>query len=260
MEYYVYCLINPITNLPFYIGKGTGNRAYVHTKFKDNNNNLHKDNTIRKILQAGEEPEVVFLHEGIQDEVSAYELEIQEIAKVGINNLTNICENSNPPSRKGQSMHFTQEHRDKISSALKGKAKKYPSWNKGKTKETDSRVKRMAEARAEVGNKHQIGQKYSKNRVQKIREVLLGRTMTQEQKEKMSKAKKGKTWEQIFGKEEAEKRRKAAKNRKSSMAKQVTTPEGLFDSVTAARKYYGIAEATVRNRCLSEKFPEWKYV
>jgi hypothetical protein len=28
----LYCLIDPINNLPFYVGKGCGNRAFSHLK------------------------------------------------------------------------------------------------------------------------------------------------------------------------------------------------------------------------------------
>ena len=41
-KYYLYCLIDPINNLPFYVGKGCGNRAFSHLKnLKNQNNALH---------------------------------------------------------------------------------------------------------------------------------------------------------------------------------------------------------------------------
>ena len=56
--YYVYELWNPITNLPFYVGKGTGNRAEKHLKYLDDNDMSLKANTIRKILAEGKVPEI----------------------------------------------------------------------------------------------------------------------------------------------------------------------------------------------------------
>ena len=38
-NYYVYILINPIDLLPFYVGKGKGNRAYNHLKKSHNDSN-----------------------------------------------------------------------------------------------------------------------------------------------------------------------------------------------------------------------------
>ena len=36
-KYYVYALIDPINRLPFYIGKGCGNRAWSHLKNEKTN-------------------------------------------------------------------------------------------------------------------------------------------------------------------------------------------------------------------------------
>lgn len=55
--HYVYILSSPITNQPFYIGKGTGNRMMVHEKnyttLREIANNPIKTNTIKKIKDAG---------------------------------------------------------------------------------------------------------------------------------------------------------------------------------------------------------------
>ena len=55
---YVYVLINPITGLPFYVGKGRDNRATRHISLrkssKQHRDNPHKNNTINQIIAAGE--------------------------------------------------------------------------------------------------------------------------------------------------------------------------------------------------------------
>lgn len=56
-SFYVYVLINPITNLPFYVGKGKNNRDISHiTHVKCNrvpNGNKHLYYTIKNIIDSG---------------------------------------------------------------------------------------------------------------------------------------------------------------------------------------------------------------
>lgn len=90
-RYYVYGLMNPIDNTIFYVGKGSGKRAYDHLKPSGWGNNFHKRNTIEKIRKDGKEPIVVFLHENL-DENTSFEMEVFEIEKLrnlGVN-LTNM--------------------------------------------------------------------------------------------------------------------------------------------------------------------------
>jgi hypothetical protein len=56
-----------------------------------------------------------------------------------------------------------------------------------------------ATTRSNTGNFHQLGIKHSPERIEKVKTKLVGRKMSDEQKLKMSVAKKGKTWEEIYG-------------------------------------------------------------
>ena len=94
-----------------------------------------------------------------------------------------------------------------MSESLKGKSKKVAPWNKGLTKNTDNRVATSAMTRSKIGNDHQLGVKHTPERIEKIRNKLIGRTMSDEQKSKMSAAKKGKSWEEIYGIDGAKSRR-----------------------------------------------------
>lgn len=97
-RYYVYLYINPITNLPIYVGKGTGKRCYRHLTEKiGGNTNLLKYNTIRKILRTGVRPQIVKVIENIEEDL-AYNIEaslIQDIGTIKSNTgpLTNMITN-----------------------------------------------------------------------------------------------------------------------------------------------------------------------
>lgn len=120
MKYYVYQLIDPTTKKPFYVGKGSGDRAYSHNKFKDGNKNPHKDRYIKKLHQQGLEP-IVDIVKYFDDENSAYDYEEQLTESIGLKNLTNIAFGARPPSRKGWTP--TDETLVKRSRGLKGLAR-----------------------------------------------------------------------------------------------------------------------------------------
>lgn len=110
--YYVYCYIDPTTNQPFYVGKGTQNRAYTHMfiqreKTKNKNKTRFK-NKLEKMKMDGIEPKIIFLAQNIQDEKIAYDIEesyIKQYGRKGYDEggiLLNICEGSRLPSHKGK--------------------------------------------------------------------------------------------------------------------------------------------------------------
>lgn len=101
MKYYVYHLIDPSTDLVFYVGKGTKNRMYFHEKKVKQNVNTNRNsslfNKIKKIHELGFSVKYKKVFE-TNNELNAYNFEFLEICRIGIDNLTNILITRNPNS------------------------------------------------------------------------------------------------------------------------------------------------------------------
>jgi hypothetical protein len=123
--YYVYQLIDPRNNKPFYIGEGKDQRAWSHQKFTSGCNNPHKDRIIRKIQKSGLEVIVKIIYNELTKQQSI-QFEEQLIEEIGIDNLTNICKNANPPILFGEQNGFygkthTEQNKKKCGNANKGR-------------------------------------------------------------------------------------------------------------------------------------------
>ncbi len=69
--FYVYCLIDPRTNKPFYIGKGKANRVFAHARDAlENSTETDKLGTIRDIIGQGLEVGYVIVRHGMNEETA----------------------------------------------------------------------------------------------------------------------------------------------------------------------------------------------
>jgi hypothetical protein len=131
MKYYVYELINPIDGNPFYVGKGSGRRMYVHEfrakrSHAEQNENRKLRNKIKSILNSGKSicyKQIFFT----DNDVEAYTKETEKIKELGIENLCNVF--ISPPtlediyklnSIKMMGHITTEKTKKKISSTLRG--------------------------------------------------------------------------------------------------------------------------------------------
>lgn len=176
LEYYVYLLLDPTDFYkPFYVGKGKGDRMLVHLNEKRNDNRF-KANKIAKIRRAGEEP-VPMKWATDLNEPDAYELEAQLIKRFGRRShdkggiLTNICEDNRPPDPTGREV--SEETRKKIGASQQGES----NHRYGKSFTPEQREKRSRIAK-ELG----------------IKPPIRSGPMSEEQKQKISAANKGRKW------------------------------------------------------------------
>jgi hypothetical protein len=184
--YYVYELIDPRVNIPFYVGKGKNDRVYFHLseKSRAKSENKRKYNKIQKIKKNGHEPEIKIV-KYFEDENDAYDYEEILIEKYGRMRyddngiLTNICESSRPPKLKGRTYQeiygdkweeqiekrrkaqidaggygpkkHTQETKNKISAKVAGENN--PSYGVPCSEERKEKIRKKAKERYENGFK-----------------------------------------------------------------------------------------------------------
>lgn len=98
INYYIYCLVDPRNQNIFYVGKGKGNRVFLHAKgVLNGEEDVENDKTalIKDIHENGFEPLYYILRHNIKDEKQAFEYEalaidLLSIVKPGQQPLTNI--------------------------------------------------------------------------------------------------------------------------------------------------------------------------
>lgn len=89
IKYYVYCLVNPVDNRTFYIGKGKGNRVFAHAIGEsDKDKNKEKIDLINSIRATGNKVIHIILRYGMTEDV-AFEVESALIDYIGVDNLSN---------------------------------------------------------------------------------------------------------------------------------------------------------------------------
>lgn len=191
-KFYVYQLIDPLTNLVFYIGKGNGYRCFTHEYQSKNgnipHNNKHLFNKIIKILNTGDKIvyKIIFTSD-IEEE--CYDLEEKAIREYGIEKLCNI-ELSN------RGVKHTNETRKKISRSHTGKIlseqtkEKLRIINIGKKQSEETKKKRSDKLKGK--STHMKGKKHSEETKRKISESNIGKKHTEESIQKMRIKHKGK--------------------------------------------------------------------
>lgn len=141
--YYVYELIDPRTNTPFYVGKGKADRKDKHVqkvRLGKVTENRYKDKYIRDIFaETGAYPESIIVKEfDIEDD--AYIFETALIEKYGTYKtggiLTNILTDNRPPSHLGRKR--SAETKKKLADRC---GTKNPMWGRKQSASTKAKWK-----------------------------------------------------------------------------------------------------------------------
>jgi len=174
--YYVYELIDPRVNFPFYVGKGKNDRVYFHLseKSRAKTDNERKFNKIQKIRKEGYEPKIKIV-EYFENEDDAYDYEEQLIKKYGRVRydengiLMNICESSRPPRLKGRTYQeiYGDNWEEQIQKRMKTKEERK---NYGGVKKHTEETKKKISEKVAGKNNPSYGVPCSEERKRKISE------------------------------------------------------------------------------------------
>ena len=237
-NYYVYQYIDPLTKLPFYIGKGSGDRLYRHlAETKDTTENRKKYAYIKGLQNKGLEPIIEKILENLTEE-NAYNLEMKLIQHYGRKELdengilTNICSDNRPPHFKGeQHPRYGTKHSDEtIQKYIEMRSK-----NKGKTYDEIYGSERASLIRAKASEK-----------LSGENNPYYGKKHSEETRKKMSESAKNRPSNMLGKKQSDETKLKVQMNNPNRRS--IHTPDGIFLSAEQfANKINTITANGLRN-------------
>ena len=238
-NFYVYVYIDPRTDIPFYVGRGTGGRDRSHLCPSMRRKRTFFYCKLNKLLRDGATPIIQRLITGLTHGEAAY-WESFLILSLGRRNDPHnegvLCNLSNG-GEGNQGYAASKEARRKMSEARKGKP---AVWNRGRKRSAEAVAKTIAA---------NTGRKRAAETREKIAAANRCRVISAETKAKLSAAHKGRT-----NSEEARQKQAAAlRGRPATWKWRPVTIKGVtYPSVKAAAESLGIWRQQVRRLELAE--------
>jgi hypothetical protein len=188
-EFYTYIYYDSLRNdIPIYAGKGKGNRVWVHSRKSSPNKRLR--NRIRTLRKHGVEPRIE-IYENLNED-AALSLEIWFIYKFGRKDLgTGTLYNETDGGDGIAGYHHTDESKKKIGKSSKERGRPADIG----TKISSALIGRtLTPEHIENLSKSHTGLKQKESTIQKRIKKIKGKKRSEEQIKNMSKAQKGKPW------------------------------------------------------------------
>jgi hypothetical protein len=194
MTYYVYELVDPRNDSVFYVGKGSGDRAYRHERNVRHNNQRQKKsnpklfNKISSIVHTGSSV-VVRIVEHFNTEDEAYEKEAELVAQYGLSNLTNLVHGGRG-GMSGEVHPFFGRKRPEHSAKLKGRQMSQDT--KDRISEAWTAERKAQHSQSMAGDRNPFaGKKHSESTKARISKALSGRKLPETTRKKISDRMKG---------------------------------------------------------------------
>lgn len=187
-DFYVYCLCRD-NGIPFYIGKGRGDRWVRHERQAIRGARGYKFAIIRGMLARSVEMPMVRIHEGLTEAI-AHEYEVSLIKAIGRHPhgpLANLTDGGDGVS----GLRHSPETLAKLAASSRGR--KHSPEHIAKTAATNTGKRHSAKTRARM-SEWQIGRKMPREGVEKAATALRGRKQSPEHIEKCAATRRGRRY------------------------------------------------------------------